>query len=240
MAEPLTLSRSVGRLPAFRWTKSVLQTVDVATGQLRGQHQLPPFFSATMLDHERLLAYTLSNGLVEMELDPADGHLRSEPRQVGSPGEVERSLSASRDGLVVVGIVRTKPGPPSVQVGEFDPTTKRLTNPQPLAASGIETFSHAWTPDNRAVIYESNSFGALDLYRMQARNNVAKQFGFGATNFLGAYEGSLVLDSVGNVSFLVEPIVAAVPEPATFAFGLAMLGACATRRFRTRSQATAA
>ncbi len=75
--------------------------------------------------------------------------------------------------------------------------------------------------------------GALDLFRMQARNNIAGQYDQGGPILSGVYQGSLVLDSVGNVSYVIEPL-AAVPEPATFAFGLAMLGACATRRFRTR------
>ncbi len=78
--------------------------------------------------------------------------------------------------------------------------------------------------------------GALDLYRLQTRNNIAGQFDQGGTILSGIYQGSLVLDSLGNVSFLTEPL-AAVPEPATFAFGLAMLGACATRRFRARTLA---
>jgi hypothetical protein len=69
---------------------------------------------------------------------------------------------------------------------------------------------------------------ALDLYRIQARNNIAGQFGFGDTNRLGTYEGTIVVDSAGNVSFIT-----AVPEPTTsvlLAGGLTML-----MTFRRRS-----
>jgi PEP-CTERM motif len=73
----------------------------------------------------------------------------------------------------------------------------------------------------------------LDLYRMQTRNNIAGQYDQGGTILAGLYQGSLVLDALGNVSYMIQPL-AAVPEPATFAFGLAMLGVCGTRRFRAR------
>ncbi|MFA7345932.1 MAG: PEP-CTERM sorting domain-containing protein [Terrimicrobiaceae bacterium] len=74
----------------------------------------------------------------------------------------------------------------------------------------------------------SNVEFALDLYRIQARNDVVGQYGEGAGIRSGTYEGSLVLDSTGNVSY-----TAAVPEPATYAlFGSAALviGFIAVRR----------
>lgn len=79
---------------------------------------------------------------------------------------------------------------------------------------------------------ESDVEFALDLYRIQARNDVVGQYGEGATIRTGTYEGSLTLDSTGNVSF-----IAAVPEPSTYAlFGSAALiiGFIAMRR-RTMS-----
>ncbi|MFA7345271.1 MAG: PEP-CTERM sorting domain-containing protein [Terrimicrobiaceae bacterium] len=75
---------------------------------------------------------------------------------------------------------------------------------------------------------ESNVEFALDLYRIQARNDVSGQYGEGAAIRTGTYEGSLTLDSTGNVSF-----IAAVPEPSTYAlFGSAALaiGFIAVRR----------
>ncbi|MFZ4774685.1 MAG: PEP-CTERM sorting domain-containing protein [Terrimicrobiaceae bacterium] len=78
---------------------------------------------------------------------------------------------------------------------------------------------------------ESNVEFALDLYRIQARNDVTGQYGEGAAIRTGTYEGSLTLDSTGNVSF-----IAAVPEPSTYAlFGSAALviGFIAVRHRKT-------
>lgn len=74
----------------------------------------------------------------------------------------------------------------------------------------------------------SNVEFALDLYRIQAKNNIVGQVGNGETLRAGTYEGSLTLDSAGNVSFIT-----AVPEPSTYAlFGGAALviGFVAARR----------
>ena len=55
---------------------------------------------------------------------------------------------------------------------------------------------------------------ALDLYRILARTDVANQVS--GPQYKGTYEGSAVIDSAGNVSF-----IAAVPEPSTWLlFGL--------------------
>lgn len=57
---------------------------------------------------------------------------------------------------------------------------------------------------------------AIDIYRMQARNNIAGQDGFGEAVGAGRFEGSVVLDTAGNLSFVT------VPEPTTAALlGLA-------------------
>ena len=59
---------------------------------------------------------------------------------------------------------------------------------------------------------------ALDLYRIQAKNAVAGQVGFGDTLRLGTYEGTVSVNTSGQVSF------SAVPEPSTYALlGLSAL-----------------
>jgi hypothetical protein len=45
---------------------------------------------------------------------------------------------------------------------------------------------------------------ALDLYRIQARNNVTGQVGFGETLRSGTLEGTIVIDQTGKVSFLTS------------------------------------
>lgn len=71
---------------------------------------------------------------------------------------------------------------------------------------------------------------ALDLYRMQTRNNIAGQFDQGGTILTGVYQGSIVLEANGDVSFLTST----VPEPsAALLFGLAACGFASRSRRRT-------
>jgi hypothetical protein len=72
--------------------------------------------------------------------------------------------------------------------------------------------------------------GLLDLYRLNATDMGGT---VGPATLVGAFQvqnGVLEFSSNPNA-------FAPVPEPATFAFGFAMLGACAMGRFRTRRQA---
>jgi len=52
---------------------------------------------------------------------------------------------------------------------------------------------------------------ALDLYRIQTRNDVSGQYGFGADVNTGSYLGTLTINQAGDVNFT------AVPEPSTYA-----------------------
>jgi hypothetical protein len=66
---------------------------------------------------------------------------------------------------------------------------------------------------------------ALDLFRLQAANTISGQNGFGESIPNGRFEGTLVIDNGGNVSFIV------VPEPASVALlGLAAGVAAFARR----------
>lgn len=67
--------------------------------------------------------------------------------------------------------------------------------------------------------------GALDLYRFQAANDLAGQYGFGDPLRTGEFQGIVTLDQAGNVSFI------AVPEPASaLLLGGAALGLALRRR----------
>lgn len=59
--------------------------------------------------------------------------------------------------------------------------------------------------------WQENVEFALDLYRVQARNNIAGQTGFGETLRQGTFEGTVVINSSGSVSFLTSQI----PEAST-------------------------
>ena len=68
---------------------------------------------------------------------------------------------------------------------------------------------------------------ALDLYRILAKNNVAGQVGGNLRE--GSFEGTVVIDGSGNVSFL------AVPEPSAAAFLACSMGALGFIRRRRRA-----
>jgi hypothetical protein len=93
------------------------------------------------------------------------------------------------------------------------------------------------------------SFGAFDtinnveflwdIYRAQAVNDLSGQFGEGDPIRTGAYLGTLVLTSSGDVSFVTAPI----PEPGTWAaiaIAAVALGAGTYRRACRRSEAATA
>lgn len=69
---------------------------------------------------------------------------------------------------------------------------------------------------------------ALDLYRLQNRDNVPGQYGFGEPVREGDYLGTLTINQAGDVGFLAA---SAVPEPTSMALlGLTALGFAARRR----------
>ncbi len=92
-------------------------------------------------------------------------------------------------------------------------------------AAGIQTTFGAGTFGNIGGV---NAEAALDLYRIQRFNDIPGQFGFGAATDLGTYEGSILIDSLGNVSL---GNLVAVPEPSlSLLVAGGMLGVIARRR----------
>ncbi|HEX8312396.1 MAG TPA: PEP-CTERM sorting domain-containing protein [Chthoniobacteraceae bacterium] len=72
---------------------------------------------------------------------------------------------------------------------------------------------------------------ALDLFRIQARNNVASQYGAGAENRVGQYLGTFTIDQVGAISYL------AIPEPTSIALLASAAGLLGFTRRRVKSAA---
>ncbi|MCX6983080.1 MAG: PEP-CTERM sorting domain-containing protein [Verrucomicrobia bacterium] len=81
--------------------------------------------------------------------------------------------------------------------------------------------------------------GALDLYRILATTGTGSTPAYvadGATPGNGAFEGTLVIDNSGNVSYLVTDVVA-VPEPTTMGATLVLGLVAGTMRKRRRQVA---
>jgi len=85
-----------------------------------------------------------------------------------------------------------------------------------------------YNPPNLNTFASGTAGSVSDLYELGS--------GTTGVNYLGVFQfddsGNLFFDSA-SASSISFPLTA-VPEPATFAFGLVMIGACAVRRFRTR------
>jgi len=92
-------------------------------------------------------------------------------------------------------------------------------NPIPAGVQGIgfDTFS-----GGVQSVFGAGTFGSLagitaeaavDVFRMQYVNNEVGQFGFGAPTGVGTFEGTVLIDGSGSLSFASV----AVPEPSTYA-----------------------
>jgi PEP-CTERM motif len=175
---------------------------------------------------------TLVNG------DPARTLYASQPRSaVGIVGEASSTIPslsnfntpavamvavATRFSTSAVNGTWTIPDSLANTIDEFT----RPTNPVSYDAyqSSVEqTFSvGTWGTIGLAGSVEA----ALDLYRNQARNDIATQSGFGEPVGPGTFEGTFTVDQSGQVAFL-----AAVPEPGSvLMLGLAGLGGLLRRR----------
>ena len=118
------------------------------------------------------------------------------------------------------------------EVGESSIDNNNLFLAADVQGTAFGTFAggvqQAGTVGTRGDLwYMDNVEFALDLYRIQARNNISGQVGLGETNRLGSYEGTIGIDSLGNVSFMT----ATIPEPSsTLLAGLAGAAALVRRR----------
>jgi len=114
-------------------------------------------------------------------------------------------------------------------------TTSAITAQNPFLAAGIPGTAFSifggGVQQVGGTIASGTSFGsvsnvafAVDLYRIEARNNISlpvAQVGLGETLRAGTYEGTITLNDSGSVSFQTS----AVPEPSTYAFlGISALG----------------
>lgn len=107
-------------------------------------------------------------------------------------------------------------------------STSMIDNQNPFLAAGVQGTAFNVFSGGVQQVGTAGSFGdfgpvsnaefALDLYRILAKTGISGQVE--GTLRQGSYEGTVVLDNSGNVSFVTSP----VPEPSSFAL-LALGGA---------------
>ena len=122
-------------------------------------------------------------------------------------------------------------------------STSFIDENNPFTSPGVQSTAYTNIGSGVQSNFQAGSFGtfgaagavelALDLYRLQNRNDVSGQYGFGEATNVGFFLGTLTLNQAGAVGFSA----AAVPEPTALGLlGIAALG-LATKRFR-KSNAT--
>jgi Tol biopolymer transport system component len=103
----------------------------------------------------------------DVRTDPATGRFVSAPRKIGNlRGQSEirmNGLSSTRDGQRLMVLRGSHQG--AVFVGDFQESPPVISRLRRLTLDEATNFPHAWTPDEHAVIFESNRNGSFDLFK---------------------------------------------------------------------------
>jgi eukaryotic-like serine/threonine-protein kinase len=113
--------------------------------------------------------------LWKLRADLDTGKLLDKPRLYTQTDYQLNEISSSADGKVVVA-VRGVNGHPNIYVADLPPATKypRFTGVRRLTFIDADEYPHTWTPDSRAIIFESNRNGNFDLFRQEVDQNDAR------------------------------------------------------------------
>jgi hypothetical protein len=103
-------------------------------------------------------------------------------------------------------------------------SVSQVDDHNPFIQAGIQGTAYRIFPGGVQQPFGAGSFGifgaagdveaAIDLYRIQARDDLAGQFGQGQGDRGGTFEGTITIDRDGDVSF-----IAVIPEPSTSILG---------------------
>ena len=101
--------------------------------------------------------------LWEIAIDPRSGKPRGEPRRLTDwVGLKIRNLSVTSDGSQLA--FRDHRGQTDVYVGELSDGGRSLDNVRRLTLDDRYDSPSCWTPDGRAVVFESKRYGNMDLF----------------------------------------------------------------------------
>ncbi len=120
---------------------------------------------------ERSLEYDLW----KVRTDPHTGRFLNSPQQLTQQEYKLRQISASPDGKKVVG-VRYVDSHPNIYLADLPPTDQypRFNRIRRLTFSDADEYPHAWTPDDRSLIFESSRNGNSDLFRQEINGSEAQ------------------------------------------------------------------
>ena len=140
--------RSLGLAGEFEGV--TIRTVDASTGARLGEQAAPGLWPGFMQSDGQLLLRK-AQSLMRVSLDET-GHFLHQPVHIASV-VVDGPLTASTSGRRIAAIRHNSRGR-SIHIAETPPGQAGLVNPRPLALETAENYPHAWTPDNRGVIFE--------------------------------------------------------------------------------------
>jgi eukaryotic-like serine/threonine-protein kinase len=156
------------------------ESVDVDTGQMVFSADDFRMASACGLRDGRVLFLrnTIKNSLVynlwSVRTDPSTGKFLEAPRQFTHHDYNLTEISASADGRDAVA-VRAANRHPNVYVADLPPVRQvpRFARVRRLTFTDADEYPHAWTPDGRSVIFESDRNGHFDLFRQDIDQTAA-------------------------------------------------------------------
>jgi len=146
------------------------ETADVNTGRVVTSLNGVPMISAFGLKDGRVLFVKPEDvgSLWEMRTDPKTGQVLGPPHQVTQiAGSSMSSISAAYDGSKIAVVRSSAQQTPNIYIADLPPgrEVSKLLNIRRLTFMVADEYPHAWTPDNRAVIFESNRNGHWGLFR---------------------------------------------------------------------------
>jgi eukaryotic-like serine/threonine-protein kinase len=108
--------------------------------------------------------------LWEVKTNPVTGAFIGSPRKIGNPIDQNERLyidgmSASTDGRHVLLLRHSFEN--AIFVGRFHASSPKVDDIHRLTFDDHTDFPHAWTPDSKEVIFQSNRDGSWDLFRQQ-------------------------------------------------------------------------
>ena len=120
------------------------------------------------------MIYSLDNTLWEIKTDPRTGRSVSAARQIGQWSDVDflDGLHVSADGRHLV-LLKGVFGH-SVFVAELEDGGKRLQDVRRLTLVGRGNYAHTWTPDSKAVVFESFHDGRHQIFKQQIDQRFAE------------------------------------------------------------------
>jgi eukaryotic-like serine/threonine-protein kinase len=108
--------------------------------------------------------------LWEVRTDPLTGAFIGSPRKIGNPIDQNERLyidgmSASANGRHILLLRHSYEN--AIFVGRFHESSPKIDDIHRLTFDDHTDFPHAWTPDSKEVIFQSNRDGSWDLFKQQ-------------------------------------------------------------------------